>query len=101
MTTEILTLPDVDQSIVTTQVADIDEGEKDDNLRHIIRPGDNPHIWRPGQGQTGQDTVDIARVRSIEIKALCGKVFVPKNNPEGRDTCDTCIGIAGMITGEG
>lgn len=100
MTTEIITSPDVDETTITTTVEDIDHGQEDDNLRHIVRPGDNPHIWtKPGSGMTGQDVVDIARVRKIKIKALCGKEWIPSRNVEGRDTCDTCVSMAGMIKG--
>lgn len=101
MTTEILTMPDtaVDNIIVTDTVEDIDEGSKDDNLRHIVRPGDNPWASKIMSDPKGQDVVDIARVRGLEVTALCGKVWVPKSNGAGRDTCDTCMGMAGMIKG--
>lgn len=97
MTTEILTSPDVDEGIITTEVADIDEGNDDDNLRHIVRPGDNPHMYQFKRGLSGQDVVDIAMVRKIKIKALCGREWIPSRSVEDRDTCNTCIDIAGMI----
>lgn len=92
-----IVMPDVDRSVSTDVVEDIDEGNKDDNLRHIVRPADNPHISKIMKNPTGQDVVDIARVRNLEVTALCGKKWVPKNNPEGRDTCDSCLDMAGMI----
>ena len=101
--------PEVDvrtlEVIETEDLARTDntDGQKDDSLRHIVRPLDNgdPIFYQIDKNPTGQDIVDMARVRGIEITALCGKTFVPKNNPEGRDTCDTCVGMAGMIRNSG
>lgn len=93
------------ESIDTENLTNTDntDGTKDDNLRHIVRPADNPNpVFREiDRNPSAQDIVDIARVRGIEVTALCGKTWVPKNSPENRDTCDTCIGMAGMIRNSG
>jgi hypothetical protein len=88
------------ESLTNTENTD---GTKDDNLRHIVRPfdNDNPVFYEINRNPTAQDIVDIARVRGIEVTALCGKTWVPKHNTEGRDTCDTCIGMAGVIRNGG
>jgi hypothetical protein len=80
------------------------DGAKDDNLRHIVRPADNEHIFpfvMTGKYPTGQDIVDIAMVRKIEIIALCGHQWVPSKSIEGRDTCNACIEVAGLIRSGG
>lgn len=97
MSTEILAIPDTDGIVITENVADIDESQKDDKKRHIVNPPNNLHIWKPGMA--AQDIVDIARVRGIEVVALCGKTWVPNNNVAGRGTCDDCLRIAGEILG--
>lgn len=78
-----------------TTVAQQEELAKED-LRHIINPPNNLHIWKIGM--SAQEIVDIARVRRLEIKALCGVWFVPKKNPEDvKKTCDICLEIAGLL----
>lgn len=65
---------------------------------HIVNPPSNTHIWRPGM--TAQDIVDIARVRQIEITALCGYRWIPQQAPDDLDACDTCFEIAGILMRE-
>jgi hypothetical protein len=94
------------ESIDTESLAKTDntDGTKDDNLRHIVRPADNPHLLKHSMtgNPTGAEIVEMAMIRKIEITALCGKTWVPKlNNPAGRDTCDTCVGMAGLIKSQG
>lgn len=90
-------------TVTTTDIdiqQDVDTEEKveEEKLRHIVNPPSNLHIWRPGM--SAQDIVDIARVRGIEIKALCGAIFIPTKNPEDvKKTCDTCLEIAGIMLG--
>lgn len=80
----------------TRVILEKDEKTEDNKLRHIVNPPSNLHIWNPGM--TAQDVVDIARVRGIEIVALCGAKFVPTKNPEDVDeTCNTCLDIAGIM----
>ncbi len=72
------------------------EDTDDPNKRaHIVNPPANTHIWR--EGMEAQDIVDIARVRGIEIVALCGYKFVPKHNPDKLDACTQCFKVAGDI----
>lgn len=99
MTTEILTSPDVDQDSQSIVVEDIDASREDDNLRHIVRPMDNPGIANPLSDTYVQDIVDIAMVKGLELVALCGKKWVPSRSTENRKTCNPCIEIAGRIKG--
>ena len=80
-----------------------DGGNKDDNLRHIVRPADNrdPVFRIATNNPTSQEIIDIARFRGIPVIALCGRTFVPKTNGAGRDTCDTCIAMAAAIKANG
>jgi hypothetical protein len=74
----------------------VEEEPEKEVLRHIVNPPNNLHIWSPGI--SAQDIVDIARVRGIEIVALCGAVFVPTRNPEDvKETCNSCLDIASEI----
>ena len=68
-------------------------------MRHIINPPANLHIFRPWM--SAQDIVDIARVRGLEVVALCGHRWVPRHNPTNLPTCDDCVRIAGEILSEG
>lgn len=88
------------ESLTNTENTD---GTKDDGKRHIVRPADNEHLYQfmMFPNPSGQDIVDTARMRGLEVTALCGKTWVPKNNPAGRDTCDPCIAMAGVIRSEG
>lgn len=68
---------------------------------HIVRPPENALIFsvliRQGkQDPSAQDIVDWARAHGVEVKALCGYVFVPEHNPDAYDACPICIDVAGM-----
>jgi len=90
------------ESLIQTDNTD---GTKDDNLRHIVRPADNEHLLQfvtTGKYPTAAEIVEMAMIRKIEITALCGKVWIPKlNNPAGRDTCNSCVEMAGIIKSAG
>lgn len=66
-----------------------------ENFAHIVNPPNNVHIWTPGM--SAQDVVDIARTQGMKVRALCGKEWVPKANPDKFDACKTCIDIAGDL----
>lgn len=68
-----------------------EESKDSDRRTHVVRAGDNPHIGE--LSWTGQDVVDAARIAGLEVKALCGYVWVPKHNPEKFDACKTCLDI--------
>ena len=80
---------------VEDPVVDIEETAFESHLTHIVNPPNNLHLWNPSM--TAQDLVDVARVRGIPIKALCGKVFVPNKNPDSYPACEECIKIAGEL----
>lgn len=65
---------------------------------HIVNPPANTHIWQPGM--EAQDVVDVARVKGLEVVALCGYKFIPKHNPDKFDACEACMKIAGDIMRE-
>lgn len=75
------------------------EDNNDPNHRtHYINEADNTHIWQPGM--SAKDIVDTARITGQEVTALCGKVWVPKANPENYDVCEACVKIAEQIMRE-
>ncbi len=74
------------------------DDEAHDRFTHIINPPSNVHIWRPGM--SAQDVVDIARANGWPVKALCGKVWVPKHNPDKYPACPTCMDIAHKLISE-
>ena len=84
---------------------DQNDGTKDDNLRHIVRPADNEHLLqyvRTGKYPTAAEIIEMAMIRKIDITALCGNTWIPKlNNPSGRDTCNACVEMAGLIRSQG
>ena len=92
MTTSIMSDSDVDLDLINLR----DEKVEENKLRHIINPTANLHIWR--EGMTAQDIVDIARVRGLVVRALCGAKFIPTKNPDEVDgTCNACLDIAGIM----
>ena len=101
--------PEVDvrpiEVVETENLTDTDkpDGGNKDGLRHIVRPADNrdPIFRIATNNPTAQEIIDTARLRGLEVIALCGHKFIPKNNPAGRDTCDTCIGMASAIKAGG
>lgn len=85
-------------TVVETVVVEEPEAEAP-KMRHIINPPANLHIFR--SWMSSQDIVDIARVRELEVVALCGYRWVPRHNPANLPTCDDCVRIAGEILSEG
>lgn len=76
------------------------EEDNDPNRKaHVVRPLENQHITE-GQPMTGQSVVDIARMTSQHVVALCGYTWVPKYNPDSFDACEACLKIAERIMGE-
>lgn len=76
------------------------ESNNDPNHRtHIINPPMNTHIWRPNM--TTQDVVDLARIKGLEVVALCGHRWVPKGDPKKYKRCEPCLDRAmELIRGE-
>ena len=92
------TITEETTTVVETVVVEESQAETP-KMRHIINPPANLHIFRPWM--SAQDIVDIARVRGIEVVALCGHRWVPRHNPTNLPTCDDCVRIAGEILSEG
>lgn len=90
MTTDLAEKLDQDYHILPYE--DLGSELKSSRRTHIINPPGNLHIWTPGM--TSQDVVSIARLRGIEVVALCGYRFVPKRDPEKYDSCQECMDIA-------
>lgn len=93
-----VTFTEVQDPVLTNDVLPYEDDNDPNRRAHIVNPPLNTHIWRPGM--EAQDVVDIARVRQIEIVALCGHRFIPKHNPDKYDACEPCIKIAGDIMRE-
>lgn len=66
---------------------------------HIINPVDNMHVQQlMGRALSSKEIAQIAKEMRIEVKCLCGYIFVPSRSPEVvNDTCDTCLAIAGEL----
>lgn len=94
---DLLEKADVDKHI-DVEVLPYDESGPGDHRTHIVNPPNNIHIWR--EGMSAQDVVDVARVKGLKVKALCGYQWIPKRNPEKYDACEACIKIAGDIMRE-
>lgn len=70
-----------------------------EKLTHIVNPVFNKHI-RMWHHMTAKALVDYARRLKIPVVALCGKKWVPDDNPEKYDACGTCMEIAGQLIRE-
>lgn len=73
----------------------IKETNEESHFTHIVNPPNNLHIWVPGMEI--QEMVNIAKRKELPLKALCGFVFVPKNDPEKYPACPECISVAGDL----
>lgn len=93
MTTSIQEEIDLDIDIL-----EFEETDDPDKKAHLINPPKNIHIWR--LGMSARDVVDIARLKGLELEALCGFRFVPRHNPDKLDVCQTCMDLAGIIISE-
>lgn len=85
----------VDKDVIAYEETDDQTHER---FTHIVNPPNNIHIWR--DGMSAQDVVDVARVNGWPVRALCGKEWIPKYNPEKYPACPTCIEIAHQIMSE-
>jgi hypothetical protein len=74
-----------------------DDGDKS-RKTHVVWEEMNRHILE-GEGVSGQDIVDMARMTGAEVTALCGYKFVPVHDPEKYDACKPCIDLAGKLMG--
>lgn len=70
---------------------------------HIVNPPMNHHIME-AVGRFDLDAADIvavARQYNLPVVALCGKTFIPTQDPESiRDTCEHCLKVAAEIMKE-
>lgn len=94
--TDLLEKVEVDTIVDLIPYEDTNDGK--DHLTHIVNPPANRHIGFPGM--KAQDIVDIARIRGVEVTALCGYTWVPKRNPEKYPVCQPCVDVAGDIMRE-
>lgn len=70
-----------------------------EKLTHIVNPELNQHI-RMWHLMSSASLVKYARQLRIPIVSLCGKKWVPDDDPEKYDACGTCINIAGRLMRE-
>jgi len=75
---ETRTLPDLD----APPVLDISDGPDDADAAHIVSQKDLMHSQITGE----------------PIRALCGKLWVPKRNPDDYPMCPACVEIFNAIT---
>ena len=88
------TITEETTTVVETVVVEEPQAETP-KMRHVITPPANLHIFKPHM--SSQDIVDIARVRKLEVQALCGHRFIPERNVENLTTCDECLRIVGEL----
>jgi hypothetical protein len=91
-------MPETEQEVgrvVLNEIAPYVDDNDPNRRTHIVNPPNNLHIWKIGM--EAQDIVDIARLRGLEVTALCGYKWVPKHNPEKFDVCEACFKIAEQI----
>lgn len=77
------------------------EAPTHNHYAHIVSPPENPVLFRLCQiagieDPSAQDIVDFARQRGATVKALCGALFVPLQDPESLEACQICFDVAGM-----
>jgi hypothetical protein len=75
---ETRTVPDLD----APPVAEISDGSDDPDAAHIVSQKDLMHSQITGE----------------PIRALCGKLWVPKRNPDDYPLCSACVEIFNAIT---
>lgn len=79
-------------------IAPYEEDNDPKRKTHIINPPGNLHIWRVGMD--AREIVQIARMRGLPVKALCGYEWIPKHNPENYDVCHQCMATASRLMSE-
>lgn len=91
--TEILTKPAISIDVdVVLDIVPYEETDDPNHKTHIVNPPANLHIWQPGM--SSQDIVNIARLLTKRVTALCGHTWVPAHNPDKFDICERCMQIA-------
>ena len=70
---ETTALPDLD----APPVVDLSEGPDDADAAHIVRQ---------------KDLIE-SQITGKPIRALCGKLWVPKRNPDDYPICQACVDI--------
>ena len=70
---------------------DITDPERHERFTHIVLEG-----WKPDEGDfiSANNSVAAGAVLGTPIKALCGKVWVPKYDPKKYPLCPACKEIA-------
>jgi len=75
---ETRSLPDLDAA----PVIELDEGTDDADAAHIVSQEDLIH----------------SQVTGEPIRALCGKLWIPKRNPDDYPICQACVDVFNAIT---
>jgi len=81
----------LDLNVPMSDMMPYDDSGDPDLRSHIVRGEENEDLW--SDGMDGQDVVDLARMLSVPVTALCGYTFTPKHNPEKHPVCGKCIEI--------
>ncbi len=89
----------IDQSTEDQVKEDTEKSIK--HYTHIVSPPENVAIYaflvRQGNADpTAQDIVKFARDNRMEVKAICGYIWVPELDPDKYDLCQLCMDVAGM-----
>lgn len=58
-------------------------------LTHIVSPFENDAIWT--KNMSSLEIVNYARIHNLEVIALCGYKWVPKNDPKKYPACEECL----------
>jgi len=72
---ETITQPDVD--LDAPPVIELDESDEPPDAAHVVRQQDLIHSQITGEA----------------IRALCGKLWVPKRNPDDYPICQACVDL--------
>lgn len=59
-------------------------------------PGEVAHIVKVGPGESAVAKILEARVYGTPVEALCGYVWVPEKDPQGKPVCSKCKEIYDM-----
>lgn len=95
----------VDLSPLISQSTEDQVDEKlDDGIKHythIVSPPENHAIFsllvlKGIADPSAQDIVSWARDNHMEVKAICGYIWVPELDPDKYDMCMLCSDAAGM-----
>ena len=74
---EMTTLPDLDVRPIETEIVETTDADDDPDCAHIVSQRDLIHSQITGE----------------PIRALCGKLWVPKRDPDNYPLCQACVEI--------